>query len=51
MTGYGDASTGEPMTVEMLSQIVRIDLMNTEFADGDFLLEVDYIEFRGPVTE
>ena len=51
MTGYGDEPTGEPMTEEMLSQLVRIDLMNTEFADGDFQLEVDYVEFRGPVSE
>lgn len=49
MTGYGDDPTGEPMTAEMLAQTVRIDLMNTAFSDGEFELEVDYIEFRGPV--
>jgi len=49
MNGYGDEPTGEPVTEELLSQILRIDLMNTDFADGEFTLEVDYIEFRGPV--
>lgn len=51
MTGYGDTSTGEVMTAEMLSNVIRIDLMNVEFADGEFELEVDYIEFRGPVSD
>lgn len=50
MTGYGDASTGEAMTSDYLSNVIRIDLMNTEFADGSFELEVDYIEFRGPAN-
>jgi|GEM_PF-803846 len=50
MTGYGDAPTGEAMTSDYLADVIRIDLMNTEFSDGEFELEVDYIEFRGPVT-
>ena len=49
MTGYGDQGTGVEMTPELLSEVIRIDLMNKEFADGDFVLEVDYIEFRGYV--
>ena len=50
MTGYGDAPTGEAMSSDYLTDVIRIDLMNTEFSDGEFELEVDYIEFRGPVT-
>ena len=49
MTGDGDQTTGAEMTPDQLSEIIRIDLMNKEFADGDFVLEVDYIEFRGYV--
>ena len=51
MSGYGDRETGAEMTPEYLSEVLRIDLMNKEFADGDFVLEVDYIEFRGYVDE
>ena len=49
MSGYGDQSTNVEMSTEYLSEVLRIDLMNKEFADGDFILEVDYIEFRGYV--
>lgn len=49
MSGYGDQGTGTEMTPEYLSEVLRIDLMNKEFADGDFVIEVDYIEFRGYV--
>ena len=49
MTGYGDSRTGVALTEEHLSNILRIDLMNKEFVDGDFTLEIDYIEFRGYV--
>ena len=51
MSGYGEQETGAEMTPEYLSEVLRIDLMNKEFADGDFVLEVDYIEFRGYVDE
>ena len=47
MTGYGDAETGVEMSPEHLSDVIRLELRNSEFADGEFRLEIDYIEFQG----
>ena len=47
MTGYGDAETGVEMSPDHLSDVIRLELRNSEFADGEFRLEIDYIEFQG----
>ena len=47
MTNYGDAETGVEMSADHLSDVIRLELRNSEFADGDFRLEIDYIEFQG----
>jgi len=51
MTGSGTSETGEEMSEDHLSEVIRIDLMNSTFADSDFVLEIDYIEFQGVVSE
>lgn len=46
-SGYGQSETAVEVSAELLSNIVRIELINSEFEDGDFRLEIDYIEFQG----
>lgn len=46
MTGVGEVETGVEMSPEHLSDILRIELMNTNFESGGFELELDYIEFQ-----
>ena len=47
MTNYGDVETGVEMSADHLSDVIRLELRNSEFADGEFRLEIDYIEFQG----
>ena len=47
MTNYGDVETDEELTANALSEVIRIELRNSEFTDGNFQLELDYIEFQG----
>jgi len=51
MTGYGETETGVEMSSERLSEIIRLELRNSEFVSGDFRLEIDYIEFQGFLDE
>ena len=50
MTGYGDAETGVELSEQHLSSVIRMEFINSEFQSGDFRLEIDYIEFRGPAS-
>ena len=47
MTGYGDVETGVELSEQHLSNIIRMEFINSEFQGGDFRLELDYVEFRG----
>ena len=47
MTNFGEIETDEELTSDALSEVIRIELRNSEFTDGDFQLEIDYIEFQG----
>ncbi len=47
MTGYGDVETGVELSEQHLSNIIRMEFINSEFEGGDFRLEIDYVEFRG----
>ena len=47
MTGYGETETNVEMSAEYLSTVIRIELINSNFQDIDFRLEIDYIEFQG----
>ena len=49
LTGIGEVETGVSLSDDVLSSILRIELMNTEFENGEFELELDYIEFQGTV--
>ena len=49
MTGIGEVETGAVLSEEFLSDVLRIELMNTSFESGEFELEIDYIEFQGPI--
>ncbi|MGC6507589.1 MAG: CIA30 family protein [Myxococcota bacterium] len=49
MTGIGEVETDVQLTSDILSSVLRIELMNTEFESGEFELEIDYIEFQGAV--
>jgi NADH dehydrogenase [ubiquinone] 1 alpha subcomplex assembly factor 1 len=51
MTNYGEVETGEEMSPGLLSDVIRIELMNSAFESGEFWLEIDYIEFQGPEAE
>ena len=46
MTGYGDAETGVEMSEAYLSEVIRLEFINSEFESGAFRLELDYIEFQ-----
>ena len=47
MTNYGEIATDVDLSEELLSEVIRIELRNSEFTNGDFQLEIDYIEFQG----
>ncbi|MAA80536.1 MAG: hypothetical protein CL916_14875 [Deltaproteobacteria bacterium] len=47
MTNFGEIETDEELTANALSEVIRIELRNSVFTDGDFQLELDYIEFQG----
>ena len=47
MTNFGEIETDEELNADALSEVIRIELRNSEFTDGDFQLEIDYIEFQG----
>ena len=47
MTNFGELETDEELTQEALSEVIRIEIRNSEFANGEFELELDYIEFQG----
>jgi NADH dehydrogenase [ubiquinone] 1 alpha subcomplex assembly factor 1 len=49
MTNIGEVETGVEMSTEYLSDVLRMELMNTTFESGDFTLEIEYIEFQGPI--
>ena len=51
MTGYGESETGVEMSSQQLSEIIRLELRNSDFTNGEFRLEIDYIEFQGFVAE
>ena len=51
MTGYGETETDVEMSDEVLSEVIRLELRNSEFASGAFRLEIDYIEFQGYVNQ
>ena len=51
MTNYGEAATDKELDEETLSEVIRIELRNSNFASGDFELEIDYIEFQGFIEE
>lgn len=49
MTNIGEVETGVEMSTDYLSDVLRIELMNTAFESGPFTLEIEYIEFQGPI--
>lgn len=51
MTNFGEAETGVEMSPEFLSDVIRLELRNSDFASGEFRLEIDYIEFQGYVED
>jgi NADH dehydrogenase [ubiquinone] 1 alpha subcomplex assembly factor 1 len=51
MTDFGEAETGVEMSPEFLSDVIRLELRNSDFASGEFRLEIDYIEFQGYIEE
>lgn len=50
-TNFGEAETGVEMSPEFLSDVIRLELRNSDFASGEFRLEIDYIEFQGYIEE
>ena len=51
MTNYGETATDKELDEETLSNVMRIELRNSNFANGEFQLEIDYIEFQGFLEE
>jgi NADH dehydrogenase [ubiquinone] 1 alpha subcomplex assembly factor 1 len=51
MTSSGESETGVDMSSEFLSDVIRLELRNSDFANGEFRLEIDYIEFQGFMEE
>lgn len=51
MTSSGESETGVDMSSEFLSDAIRLELRNSDFANGEFRLEIDYIEFQGFMEE
>lgn len=51
MTDSGESETGVDMSSEFLSDVIRLELRNSDFANGEFRLEIDYIEFQGFMEE
>jgi hypothetical protein len=51
MTDFGEAETGVEMSPEFLSDVIRLELRYSDFASGEFRLEIDYIEFQGYIEE
>ena len=49
MAGSGERETGVMMTEDHLSDVIRLELINSEFESGAFMLEIDYVEFQGPL--
>jgi hypothetical protein len=47
MTNFGEVETDVQLTETLLSEVIRIELRNSEFNNGEFQLEIDYIEFQG----
>ena len=51
MTNYGETATDKELDEETLSDVIRIELRNSNFTNGEFELEIDYIEFQGFIDE